>query len=130
MVYKISRKIQKSRIEIAIEIFKFQKFVDCKIPQTVSATDGIHIEINSPDWESRIDYFNRRQRYSIHAQAVVGSNLELLDVKTDYHGSAHDAKILTDSCLYLQAQAGNILNDPTEIMHGFQVRSVLLGDRA
>ena len=37
---------------------------------------------------------------------------------------------MTDSSLYLQAQVGNILNETTEIINGFQVRSLLLGHTA
>ena len=47
-------------MEVALEIQKFQDSVDCKIPQTVGATDGTHIGINSPTGDSKIDYFNRK----------------------------------------------------------------------
>ena len=38
--------------------------------------------------------------------------------------------VLRGWSLYLQAEAGNILNEPTEIINGFQVRLLLVGDRA
>ena len=52
-------------MEVALEIQKLQDNVGCKIPQTVGAKDGIHIKINSPTGDSKIDYFNRKQKYSI-----------------------------------------------------------------
>ena len=52
-------------MEVALEIQKFQYSVDFKMLQTVSAIDGTHVEINSPTGDSKIDYFNRKQRYSI-----------------------------------------------------------------
>ena len=58
-------KFPKTRMEVALEIQKFQDSVDCKIPQTVGAIDGTHIGINSSTGDSKIDYFNRKQRYSI-----------------------------------------------------------------
>ena len=57
-------KFPKTRMEVALEIQKFQDSVIC-IPQTVGATDGTHIDIYSPTGDSKIDYFNnRKQRYS------------------------------------------------------------------
>ena len=50
-------------MEVALEIQKFQDSVNCKVPETIGAIDGIHIEINSPTGDSKIDYFNRKQRY-------------------------------------------------------------------
>ena len=41
-----------------------------------------HIEINSPTGDSKIDYFNRKQRYSISTQAVSGGNPKFLDIAT------------------------------------------------
>ena len=61
----------KTRMEVALEIQKLQDSVDCNIPQTVSAIDGTHIEINSPTEDIKIDYCNRKQRYSRSTQAVV-----------------------------------------------------------
>ena len=80
-------------MEVAWEIQKFQDSVNCKIPRTVGAIDGTHIEINSPTGNSKIDHFKRNQRYSISTQAVVGGNLKFLDIATGYTGSIHDARI-------------------------------------
>ena len=48
----------------------------CKIPQAVGAIDSIHITILSPhsynNFNSKIDYYNRKQEYSINSQAVSG----------------------------------------------------------
>ena len=75
-------KFPKTRMEVALETQKFQDSVKCKIPQTVDAIDGTHIEINSPTGDSKIDYFNRKQRYSISTQAVSGGNPKFLDIAT------------------------------------------------
>ena len=78
-------------MEVALEIQKLQDSVDCNIPQTVSAIDGTHIEINSPTEDIKIDHFNRKQRYARSTQAVVGGNLKFLDIATGYPGIIHDA---------------------------------------
>ena len=61
-----------SRKESAEPIGKFREYCSCKIPQTVGAIDGIHIGIKAPQNESKIDYFCRKQKYSVNTQAVVG----------------------------------------------------------
>ena len=114
-------------MEVALEIQKFQDSVDCKIPQTVGAIDGTHLEINSPTGNSKIDYFSRKQRYSISTQAVVGVNLKFLDIATSYPGSIHDVRILRDSALYIQAERNILLTEPTD---GYKIRPLLIGDRA
>ena len=117
-------------MEVAWEIQKFQDSVNCKIPRTVGAIDGTHIEINSPTGNSKIDHFNRNQRYSISTQAVVGGNLKFLDIATDYPGSIHDARILRDSALYIQAERNILLTEPTDVIDGYKIRPLLIGERA
>ena len=117
-------------MEVAWEIQKFQDSVNCKIPRTVGAIDGTHIEINSPTGNSKIDHFNRNQRYSISTQAVVGGNLKFLDIATDYPGSIHDARILRDSALYIQAKRNISLTEPTDVIDGYKIRPLLIGDGA
>ena len=51
-------------MEVALEIQKFQER-QLKIPQTAGALDGTQMEISSPTGDSKIDYFSRKQRYSI-----------------------------------------------------------------
>ena len=53
-------KFPKTRMEVALEMS-----VHCQIPQTVGAIDGTHMEINSPTGDSKIDYSDRKRRYSI-----------------------------------------------------------------
>ena len=115
-------------MEVVLEIQKFQDSVNCKIPQTVGAIDGTHIEINSPTGDSKIDYFNRKQRYSTSTQAVVGGNLTFLDIATGYPGSIHDARILRDSTLYIQAERNILLTEPTDVIDGYKIKPLLIGD--
>ena len=92
--------------------------------------DGKHIEINWPTGDSKIDYFNRKQRYSISTQTVVGGNLKFLDIATDYPGTIHDARILRDSALYIQAERNILLTEPTDVIDGYKIRPLLIGDGA
>ena len=97
---------------------------------TVGAIDATYIEINSPTEDSKIDYFNRKQRYSISTQAVVVGNLKFLDIATGYPGSIHDTPILRDSALYIQAERNILLTEPTDVIDGYKIRPLLIGDGA
>ena len=115
-------------MEVSLEIQKFQDSADCKIQQTVGAMDGTHIGINSPTGDSKIDYFNRKQMYSISTQAVAGGNLKFLDIATDCCGSIHDARILRDPALYIQAERNILLTEPTDAIDRYKIRPLLIGD--
>ena len=97
---------------------------------TVGAIDATYIEINSPTEDSKIDYFNRKQRYSISTQAVVVGNLKFLDIATGYPDSIHDTPILRDSALYIQAERNILLTEPTDVIDGYKIRPLLIGDGA
>ena len=90
--------------------------VKCKIPQTVDAVDGTHIEINSLWGDSKVDCSNKKLKYSINTQAVVGANLEFIDITADYLESTHNAHSLRDSSMYFQVESNNLLNESTDII--------------
>ena len=87
-------------LENALATTSFQEFTDCAISQVVGAVDGTHIEILAPSSQSRLDYFSRKQKYTIKSQAVVGSNLMFLNASTGFPSSVHDARMLRASKLY------------------------------
>ena len=117
-------------MDVALKIQKFQDSVDCKIPQTACAINGTHIEINSPTGDKKIDCFNRKQGYSISTQTVVGGNLMFFDIATGYPGSIHDTRILRDSALNIQAERNIFLSEPTDVIDGYKIKSLLIGDGA
>ena len=95
--------------ETAIAVQKFRTFTESKIPQVVGVNDGTHIEILCVDSESRVDYFSRKQRYTINTQAVVGANLMFLHRAKGCSGSLHDTRIRRLSNLYTRAEREEIL---------------------
>ena len=90
-------------------ISDFAEIELCAIPQAICAIDGTHFKILAPN-NNAFEYFNRKQTYSVAMQAVVGTDLKLLDTAIGYPGSVHDARILRCSSLYRQAQNGEILS--------------------
>ena len=78
----------------------------------------------------RIEYFNRKQDYSIVVQAVADASFKFLDVSTGFPGSIHDARILRLSKLHREVGQGNWLNGPSKQIGACEVRPLLVGDSA
>lgn len=97
--------------------------------QIAGAIDGSHIEIRAPP-DNHKDYFNRKQFYSLVLQGVVDSKLLFRHISAGYPGSVHDARVLQLSGLADLAEKGQILNSPTKIIQGVEVRPMLAGDSA
>ena len=102
---------------------------ECVIPQVVGAIDGTHIEIISPDCLSKVDYYSRKQKYTINTQAVVGRDLMFLDVATGFPGSMHDARVRAIS-FFQKAERGDILSSPLDVILNQRVRPLISGDGA
>ena len=109
-------KLPVTALETALATTSFQEFSDCAIPKVVGAVDGTHIEILAPSSESKLDYFSRKQKYTINSQAVVGSNLMFLDVSTGFPGSVHDTRMLGASTLYQKCEANELLTRSEKII--------------
>ena len=100
---KVFIKFPSTRRETLEAMERFKITSNCVIPQVVGAIDGTHIEILCPSNDSRVDYFNRKQRYSMNTQGVVGGNLIFLDIATGYPGSIHDSRVLRQTALFQKA---------------------------
>ena len=102
-----------------MKLYKLYKSdCNCKIPQTVVAID---IFIQTSENESKFDYYCRKQKCSINTQAVVGSNLMPLNVSTGFPGSISDSIGLKNSSLFDEAEEGNILSNPTDVIENTKV---------
>ena len=77
-----------------------------------------------------MDYFSRKQKYTVHTQAVAGSNLIFLDVATGFPGSIHDARMLQETKLYQDAEANMILSKPSDVIENKEVCPLLISDGA
>ena len=93
--------------ETSIALEKFSKI--CRILQVIGAIDARHVEVVAPE-NAPIDYFCRKQKFTISTQSVVDGNLKFIDVSTGFPGSIHDARVLRASSLYHTAGMGDILN--------------------
>ena len=89
-----------------------------------------NVEIIYPDSENKVDYYSRKQKYTVNTQAVVGADLVLLDIATRFSGSVHDAWVLRSTSLFAQAERRDILDSPQELINGLIFRPLILGDSA
>lgn len=56
---------------------------------------AIHcIKFPAPHNKNQVDYFNRKQQYSMNRQAAAGGYLIFLSIATGYPGSLHDSRVL------------------------------------
>ncbi|XP_055999976.1 putative nuclease HARBI1 [Ostrea edulis] len=83
-------------------------------PGVVGMIDGTHISIKKPSIRG-IDYYNRKDYYSIVLQAVVREDLRFTNIFAGFPGKVHDARVLRQSPLFQNGQAlcgeGHLLGD-------------------
>ena len=90
-------KFPKTTLETRVKVRSFCNFTGSKIPQVLEEIDVTHTEILAPSSDSKLDYFSRKQKFTVSTQALFGANLEFLDVATGYPGSVHDPRALRSS---------------------------------
>ena len=73
-------------------------------PGVIGMIDGTHIAIRRPS-ERGIDYYNRKEFYSVVLQAVCTDDLKFTDVYTGYPGKVHDARVFRLSPLFNRGAA-------------------------
>ena len=115
-------KFPKTTLETGAKIRSFCNITGCKISQVLGAIDGTHIEILAPSSDNKVDYFSRKQKFTVNTQAVIGANFEFLDVATGYPGSVHDARVLRSSTLLQQAEAQIVLSTPLKDVDNVKIR--------
>ena len=99
-------------------------------PQVVGAIDGCHIALKTVPVDERIEYFNRKQDYSVVIQGVADASFRFLDISAGYPGSIHDVRVLRLSNLHRKIEQGNCLNGPTKQISASEIRPLLVGDSA
>ena len=96
-------------------------------PEVFGASDGTYIPLKSVPRRERVEYFNRKQDYSIVLQGVADASFRFLDVSTGYPGSIHNARILRMSHLHWKVSQGDWLKGPIKQIGPVEVGSLLEG---
>ena len=96
--------------------------------QNISSNCIAHIPIAAPNVDGKADYFNQKQCYTESTQELFGANLVFLDVTTGFLGSCHDAHNLRNTSMYTQAENGELLTKPENVIEISRVIPLKLGD--
>lgn len=94
------------------------------IPGVIGAVDGTHIPIQNPGGPDAELYRNRKGWYSINTQLLCDDRMLIRGVVASWYGSAHDARVFSDSNLRLVLEGirrGHVLGDA-----GYPLRSYLM----
>ena len=98
-------------------------------PQVAGAIDGTHIPIIRPH-KNATDYFNRKGYHSVVMQGVVDFRGLFTDVYIGWPGRVHDARIFSNSDLFVKGSNKQLFPDQTTTINGFNLPIVLVGDPA
>ena len=104
------------RVPSGVRIHDVVEGFECKwgFPQCVGAIDGTHIPVIAPR-DSPLDYFNRKGYHSVLMQALVSFDYTFMDVYIGWPGSVHDARVLTNSRIFQEAEAGRLFPNITMV---------------
>ncbi|GBG85166.1 hypothetical protein CBR_g39731 [Chara braunii] len=107
-----------------LRAFRDKGFSNC-----FGVIDCTHIYIDKPAGAPPVNYYDRRQKFSVQAQVVVDLDLRILDVHVGYPGSVHDVRVLHNSHMWRRAESGDLFDAPPKnLPHGVVTRGYLLGD--
>ena len=95
----------------------------------MGAIDTTQIEIVAPE-NAQIDYFYRKQKFTINTQAAVDGKLKFIDASTGFPRSIHDAIVLRASSIYYAAERHDILKRPLAFIEEQPVKPFIIGDGA
>ena len=98
-------------------------------PQCFGAIDGSHIPILAPH-NSATDYYNRKGYHSIVLQALVNHEYLFLNTYVGWPGSVHDARILSNSEVFVMGEAGALAPNSVKLISGVHIPIVILGKSA
>lgn len=101
----LSRRLPRSahlptEAECAVMKHRFLRASD--IPGIVGCIDGTHIRIQAPS------DVNRKGYHSINVQIACDANYNIFNLVARWPGSTHDARILRESALYQDFEAGRV----------------------
>lgn len=103
-----------------------------QFPFCWSAIDGCHIPIKCPPCgaESRKEYHNFKNLYSVVAMALVHSNYRFIWGTRGFPGNSHDSIILQSTHLWKNITENNYVPSIAQDVNGINVAPLVLGDSA
>ena len=100
------------------------------LPNVFAAMNGTHVQIIAPE-NSTVDFFDKKQRYSIGCQGVCDSKLKFLAMSAGFPGSLHDSRMLRNTWIFEQATIEQILTAPVyPLSEVDNIKPYIVGDAA
>lgn len=93
--------------EAEMAVMKQQFRQASSIPGIVGCINGTHVRIQAPS-EHEYLYVNRKGYHSINVQVACDARYYIFNLVARWPGSTHDTRILRESALYQEFEAGRV----------------------
>ena len=120
----------RSRRETAEAIEQFKVFCQCRIPQVLGNLDGTHIPIEHLTLMEKQIILVENNVTLFTDKDLLEQIFFFLNLATGFLGSCHDARNFRNTSLYMQAENGEILTKPEDVIENSRVTPLVLGDEA
>eukprot|EP01018_Ginkgo_biloba_P041125 Gb_15856 [translate_table: standard] len=97
-------------------------------PNCCGVIDATHIQMDLLYNESSIDWYDHEHNYSMLVQAIVDSNMRLLDICRGQLGSLNDIRLLRNASFYRLCEGGERLNGHMVSINTIDMREYIVGD--
>jgi hypothetical protein len=74
-----------------------------------------------PPHTGPLDYYNRKGFHSVVLQPVVDQEYKFLNIFVGWPGSCHDARIFTNSKIFVKGEEGSLIPNITQQISGVDV---------
>ena len=118
-------KFPKSESEVRKVVGEFE---DISIfPHVIGALEGTHIKIIAPK-ENKYDFLGKKAFYSVLVLGIADSNCKFIHASAGCPGAVSFARMLRGSALQRDIQSGVILNAPSRMIDGNEVKPLLVSN--
>ena len=118
-------KFPKSEVEVGKVVSEFEDI--SMFPHVIGALDGTHVKIIAPK-ENKYNFLGKKVFYSVLILGVADSNCKFIHASAGFPGAMSFAQMLRSSALQRDIQNGVILNAPSRIIDGNDVKPLLVGN--
>ena len=126
----VTKHMRKSEEEFKEKMIDMEQF--WQFPYCWAAVDGRHIPIKCPPGgpESRKEYYNLKNFYSVIMMGLVDSNYRFIWGTCGFPGNSHDAIVFQSTKLWSDIRVSDFLPHIARDIGGVTVPPIVLGDLA
>lgn len=126
----VTKHMPKSEEEFRKKMIDMEQF--WQFPYCWAAVDGCHVPIKCPPGgpESRKEYYNFKNFYSVIMMGLVDSNYRFIWGTCGFPGNSHDAIVFQSTKLWSDIRESEFLPPIAKVIGGVTVPPIVLGDSA